>query len=181
MNGLIKMISILTLWAFVSSSCANSQNMINNSNVKVLDLDRYMGTWYEIARYPHSFEKGLVGVTATYSIKENGMIEVINQGYKNTLDGKLSKAVGKAKIPDMTDPGRLRVSFFWIFYADYLVMELDEDYEWVVIGSRSPNYLWILSRSPKMDIELYNSILKKIESRGYDTGKLIKVLQPELH
>jgi lipocalin len=152
--------------------------MINTKTVKTLDIQKYLGTWYEIARFPHSFEKGLVGVTATYSMDEKGKIKVVNQGYKGTLDGELDVAVGKAKIPDMNDPAKLKVSFFWFFYGDYYIMELDsENYEWAVIGSSTPKYLWILSRKPQMDPVLYKDLIKRIEARGYDLDKLYKVPQ----
>lgn len=150
---------------------------MNNSTVKELDLPRYLGTWYEIARFDHKFERGLQGVTATYSMRDDGKIKVLNQGYENTLEGKLSVAEGKAKLTD--DPGKLKVSFFWIFYADYFVMELDENYRWVLIGSSSDKYLWILSRTLKLDDNIKNLILHKAEKRGYDTSKLIWVEQKE--
>jgi len=152
--------------------------MINTETVKELDLDRYLGKWYEIARYPHSFEKNLVGVTATYLIRNDGKIKVLNQGYKHTLDGKLSKAVGKAKIPDpVNEPAKLKVSFFLWFYGDYFVIELDENYQWAVIGSSSPNYLWILSRTPQLEDDVYNDLIARIKKRGYDLDKLILVKQ----
>lgn len=159
-------------------SCTNTKTMINTKTVDNLSLEKYLGKWYEIARFPHSFEKGLVGVTATYSMRDDGKIKVLNQGYKNTLDGELSTATGKAKIPDLNKPGRLRVSFFWIFYSDYLVLELDEkNYEWAVIGSSSDNYLWILSRTPQMEKSLYDELINKLINRKYNVNKLIIVEQ----
>jgi len=159
------------------ASCQQNKNNIemDNSTVKQLDLQRYLGTWYEIARFDHSFERGLLGVTATYSMRDDGKIKVLNQGYENTLDGKLSVAEGKAKLTD--DPGKLKVSFFWIFYADYFVMELDENYQWALIGSKSDKYLWILSRTPKLGDKVKNLILHHATKRGYDTSKLIWVEQ----
>jgi lipocalin len=151
--------------------------MIDKTVVTELQLDKYLGTWYELARYDHSFERNLVGVTATYSMREDGKIKVLNSGYKNTLDGPLSEAVGKAKIPNLDEPAKLKVSFFWIFYGDYFVMDLDEDYQWALIGSSSDKYLWILSRVPHMDDLLYNDLLAKLTHRGYDVSKLIKVPQ----
>lgn len=151
--------------------------MIDKTTVKELDLNRYLGTWYEIARFPHSFEKNLVGVTATYRLRDDGKIRVINQGYKNTLDGEPSIAEGKAKIPDKLEPGKLKVSFFWIFYADYLVLELDENYQYAMIGSSSPKYFWILSRTPQMDPDTYEMLLEKARKRGYNMEKLEKVPQ----
>jgi lipocalin len=151
---------------------------IDTSTVDTLDIDRYLGTWYEIARFPHSFEKNLVGVTATYSMRKDGKIRVLNQGYKGKLDGKLSRAEGRAKIPDPADPTRLKVSFFLFFYGDYYVLELDKDYRWAMIGSSSPNYFWILSRTPQMDPEEYSRLLKNARERGYELDQLIKVEQP---
>ncbi|HEX7584249.1 MAG TPA: lipocalin family protein, partial [Prolixibacteraceae bacterium] len=149
------------------------------TTVKTLDLNRYLGTWYEIARFPHSFEKNLVGVTATYSLNDDGKIEVLNQGFKNTLDGAPSKAVGKAKIPDKSEPGKLKVSFFWIFYADYNMLELDENYQYAMIGSSSDKYFWILYRTPQMESATYEMLLEKARKRGYNLDKLYKVPQKE--
>ncbi|MCY1720981.1 lipocalin family protein [Prolixibacteraceae bacterium Z1-6] len=151
--------------------------MIDKTVVKELDFDRYFGTWYEIARYDHRFEQGLVGVTATYSLRNDGKIKVVNRGYKESLQGPLSEAEGKAKVPDKNVPGKLKVSFFWIFYGDYFVLDLDEDYQWVLIGSSSDKYLWILSRTPQISDELYQQLLVKLSKRGYDVSRLIKVEQ----
>jgi len=152
--------------------------MIDNTVVKELNIQKYLGIWYEIARYDHSFERGLVGVTANYSMRDDGKIKVINSGYKNSLEGKFSQAVGKAKIPDLNNyPAKLKVSFFLFFYGDYYVMELDKNYQWAVIGSSSDKYLWILNREPQMEEKLYNELLNKIQKRGYDISKLIKVEQ----
>lgn len=151
--------------------------MIDKTVVKELDIERYLGRWYEISRYDHSFERGLVGVTAFYSLREDGKIKVVNSGYKKTLDGQRSEAIGKAKIPDATIPSKLKVSFFWIFYADYFILELDKNYQWAIIGSSSDNYLWILSRTPQLEKSLYNELLNKITKRGYDVNKLIRVEQ----
>lgn len=151
--------------------------MIDKTVVKELDIEKYLGKWYEIARYDHSFERGLVGVTATYELRDDGKIKVINSGFKGTLEGKKSEAIGKAKIPNPDVPSKLKVSFFWFFYADYFVLELDENYQWAVIGSSSDKYLWILSRTPQMDEHLYNQILENLKKRGYDVQKLIQVEQ----
>lgn len=144
---------------------------------KDVELKKFLGVWYEIARFPHSFERDLVGVTATYSLKKNGNIQVINQGYKNTLDGKLKRAKAFAKIPNPSEPGRLKVYFFWPFGADYLILDLDKEYRWALVGSSSPSYLWILSRTPQMDDRLYESIVEKAKSLGYDTSRLELVPQ----
>ncbi len=172
-----KNLTLLLAVLFLISSCKGQHTMIDKTVVKELDIERYLGTWYEIARYDHSFERGLVGVTATYSFRDDGKIKVINSGFKETLDGKRSEAIGKAKIPNPDEPAKLKVSFFWFFYADYFVLELDDNYQWAVIGSKSDKYLWILSRTPHIDESLYNELLDKLKKRGYDVSKLIKVEQ----
>ena len=167
-------ILIAFLFFIITGGCQNKKSEdMNTSTVKELDLHRYLGTWYEIARFDHRFESGLAGVTATYSMRDDGKIRVLNQGYKNTLDGELSVAEGKAKFT--AEPGKLKVSFFWIFYADYLVMELDENYQWALIGSKSDKYLWILSRTPKLEDNVKILVLNHATKRGYDTSKLIWV------
>jgi apolipoprotein D and lipocalin family protein len=150
------------------------------STVKELDLERYMGTWYEIARFDHSFERDLVGVTAYYELRPDGKITVINAGYKNSFEGKYKTAKGKAKQPNPNEPGKLKVAFFLFFYADYFILELDKDYQWVLIGSSSEKYLWILSRTPQPERETLDEILEKARERGYDTDKLIWVEQKEI-
>ena len=179
MKAFLLTLNFLFIFAAFSQN-KNIDSMIDTSTVRNVDIKRYMGKWYEIARYPHSFEKGLTGVTATYKLLSNGRIEVTNSGYKNTLDGKLKTAKGKAKIPDQNDPAKLKVSFFLFFYGDYYILELDPDYQWVLIGSSSDKYLWILSRTPSLDPVIYNSLLENAKNRGYDINKLIKVPQKEI-
>jgi len=164
-----------------STSAQNQEAMIDKKVVKELDLQKYLGTWYELARYNHRFERGLVGVTANYSIREDGKIKVLNSGYKKSLDGRFKQAEGKAYLPDpKLEPGKLKVSFFWNFYGDYFVLDLDENYQWAIVGSNSDKYLWILSRTPQLNQDLYNKLLDKIKLRGYDVSQLIKVEQKPL-
>jgi apolipoprotein D and lipocalin family protein len=171
----IKTILLFSILFTFSACNAQNTNNMDYSTINELDLQRYLGTWYEIARFDHRFERGLQGVTATYSMRDDGKIKVVNQGYKNSLDEKLDVATGKAKLTD--DPGKLKVSFFWIFYGDYYILELDEDYRWALIGSSSPKYLWILSRTPKLEDPVKNRIIELAKKRGYDTSKLIWVEQ----
>jgi len=167
---------ILIFTSLLMAGCKNQNSAImNQPGIETFDLQRYLGKWYEIARYDHRFERGLEGVTATYSLRDDGKIKVVNAGYKNSLDGKYKEAAGKAKTTDV--PGRLKVSFFWFFYADYIILELDEDYRWALIGSSSDKYLWILSRTPQLDEQTREHILTKARERGYDTSKLIWVQQ----
>lgn len=175
------MVKLLLLLVTTTTSCTMKQaDNTQRATVANVDLERYVGVWYEIARFPHSFEKGLVGVTATYTKLANGKIEVLNQGFKGTLDGKRSKAKAWAKIPDPNEPGRLKVYFFWPFGAEYLILDLDEEnYSYVLVGSSSPNYLWIMSRTPQMPEETYNYLVGKAEELGYNTQKLERVPQRE--
>ncbi len=175
MNKVVAALICFFIVAGCSSQTKNGNGMMQT--VKNVDLERYMGTWYEIGRFPHSFEKDLVGVTATYRLKDNGKVEVLNQGYKNSLDGKLKRAKGFAKVPDPNEPGRLKVYFFWPFGGDYLILDLDDEYRWVLVGSYSLNYLWIMSRTPQMPQEEYNRLVEKARSLGYDISRIELVEQ----
>jgi apolipoprotein D and lipocalin family protein len=139
--------------------------------VSGFDLNRYLGKWYEIARLPNPFEKELVNVTATYSLRSDGKVKVVNEGYKQTRLGKHKVAVGKAKFAKSPDRGYLRVSFFWIFYGDYVIIELDPDYHYAMVAS-SHKYLWILAREPKMDSAVLDNLIKRAQELGFDTSKL---------
>lgn len=152
-------------------------NKIDNSTVKEIDLNRYMGRWYEIARFDHFFERGLVGCIAEYSFRDDGLIKVVNTGYKRSFDGKFKESVGKARVKDSGIPGQLEVAFFLNFYGDYYVLELAPDYSYVLVGSSSDDFLWILSRTPKMKKEDLDFLLMRAQQRGYDISKLIMVEQ----
>ncbi|MBN1109678.1 MAG: lipocalin family protein [Methanomassiliicoccales archaeon] len=139
-----------------------------------VDLERYMGTWYEIAKFPQRFEDGLVGITATYSFLPNGKVMVLNSGYVGDFDGKRRTAKGKAWVVDKRTNAKLKVSFFWPFSGDYWILELGKDYEYAVVGEGSRRYLWILSRTPRMDEPVYNGILERLKEKGFDISKLEK-------
>ncbi len=151
--------------------------MAQKKYIENLDVNRYMGVWYELARFPHKFERNLVGVTATYSLTGKGDIKVENAGHYLTLGGKIEKAIGKARFAGKKHNGHLKVSFFLWFYSDYYIMELDDSYKWALIGSSSDKYLWILSREPHMDRTTYEMILDKARSLGYDLSNLQEVPQ----
>ena len=147
----------------------------DNSTVNSFDLSRYLGEWYEIARYDHSFERGMDNTMAQYILQDDGKVIVLNTGWKN---GKFKLAEGKAKYPDPEDdPGALRVSFFLFFYSDYNVMMVDDNYQISLVGSKAEKYLWILSRTPVPDPDLLDMVLAEAKDRGYDTSKLIWVDQ----
>jgi apolipoprotein D and lipocalin family protein len=145
--------------------------------VENLDIDKYLGTWYEIARLPNGFEKGLECVTATYSLKKNGKIEVLNKGYTSGTSGRLKTAKGVAWVPDPAYPGRLKVRFFWPFSGDYYITALDEAYSYALVGDPSRQYLWILSRTKEMNEALYAELLKRADENEFDIKPILKVKQ----
>ena len=139
------------------------------------EINRYLGTWFEIARLDHSFERGLSEVTAEYSLREGGGVRVLNRGY-DAEDKEWREAEGKAFF--IEDPGTamLKVSFFGPFYGGYNVIDLDKDnYEWALVAGPNRAYLWILARSPEIDPSVYKRLLKKADSLGFPINKLIWV------
>ena len=148
----------------------NGNQKIDNSTIETLDVARFMGKWYEIARYDHRFEKDMTNVSATYTLLDNGRIEVLNAGYKN---GEYKEIKGKAKQPNPDDPGKLKVSFFLWFYSDYYILDIAPDYSHVIIGSSTDKYLWIMSREPVLPDNILSELIEKIHQRGYDTDRLV--------
>lgn len=144
---------------------------INNKPVPI-DLNKYLGKWYEIARFDHSFERDMQRVSAEYILMPDGKIKVINTGYR---DGKYKETIGKAKTTDTS--GLLRVSFFLNFFSDYRILMIDKDYQYVLIGGNSPKYLWIMSRTPQLSDDVLQKLINAAKERGYDTEKLIFVEQ----
>ena len=147
------------------------------TTVSHVDLTRYMGEWYEIARYPNSFQKGCVGSKATYTLLDDGKVSVLNECYDGSFGGKLRSAKGKAWVVDKETNAKLKVSFFWFFAGDYWIIDLGRDYEYAVIGHPKRKYLWILSRTKEMDEGVYEGILSLLRDKQYDTSKLIKTIQ----
>lgn len=152
----------------------DSKPRIEFRPIRNFNLDRYLGRWYEIARFDHRFERGLDYVTAEYSLNDNGSIKVVNRGFDDR-DGRLHETVGKAKTT--STPGLLRVSFFLFFYSDYNILALGDNYDWVLLGSSSTKYLWIMSRTPTLPEQRIEYIIDIARQYGYDTSKLIFVKQ----
>jgi apolipoprotein D and lipocalin family protein len=172
---LIQTIAMIVPTQFVAGSRTKSLGQL--ATVSRVDIQRYLGAWYEIARYPNRFEQNCVGVTATYSLRKDGMINVYNHAYLHTLAGKEFSITGKAKISDATNNAKLRVSFFGPFYADYWIISLGEEYDYAVVSEPSRQYLWILSRTPQMEEERYQQILHFLAGAGFDICKLSLTLQ----
>ena len=138
-----------------------------------VELNRYIGKWYEIARYPNRFERDCErDVTADYSILADGDIRVLNSCV--TAEGREKRAVGTARVVDKTTGAKLKVTFFWPFYGNYWVIQLGENYEYAVVGEPSRRYLWILSRSPLFPEERYQQVLSRLRTQGYEPSKLAK-------
>ena len=145
--------------------------------VSAVDLSRYAGRWYEIARLPNRFEKKCVdSVTATYTLRSDGKVDVVNRCRK--ADGKYTSAKGKAKIVDKKTNAKLTVTFFWPFYGDYWILDLGPDYEYAVVGAPNRDYLWILSRTPQIDTQLYQRLLAKMATHGFETQRMIRTSHP---
>ena len=136
-----------------------------------VELQRYLGKWYEIAHLPARFEEGCSEITATYSLAEDGSISVLNECKKN---GKLKLAKGKAKVVDKSSGAKLKVTFFWPFYGDYWIIDLGKDYDYAVVGTPNRRYLWILSRTPQMDTKLFSQLIELVKSKGFDVENLIR-------
>lgn len=139
------------------------------------ELDRYLGQWYEVARLDHRFERGLSNVTATYSMRKDGGVSVLNRGY-SVDKGEWQEATGKAYFVGNTDVGQLKVSFFGPFYGGYNIIELDkEDYQYALVVGPDRGYLWILSRSPQLDSATLSALIDKARSLDFATDQLIYV------
>jgi apolipoprotein D and lipocalin family protein len=163
---------LLMLLVFLSGCTGIPEGV---SPVSGFDVNRYLGTWYEIARLDHSFERGLQQVTAEYSLRDDGGIRVVNQGYNNAKQ-RWEKAEGKAYFTGESDVGRLKVSFFGPFYGGYNIIDLDrESYQYALVSGPDTSYLWILARQPVLDASTINQLLAKASGHGFDISRMIFV------
>ncbi len=138
-----------------------------------VDLPRYLGKWYEIARYENSFQRDCYGTTATYSLREDGDIRVVNRCFMGSLEGEVDEAIGRAWVTDAETNAKLKVRFFWPFSGRYWIIDLGDDYEFAVVGEPSRKYLWILARTPHLAPEVYAEILNRLIQSGYDPKRLL--------
>jgi len=148
------------------------------TTVPDVDIMKYSGKWYEIARLPNSFEKGLICCTAEYGLRDDGKIRVTNVGHKEEDTAKIKTVHGKAWVPDKNEPGRLKVQFFWPFSGRYYIFHLDkENYQYALVGDPSRKYLWLLARTPMIEDSLYRQLLEIALKNEFEVGNVIKVRQ----
>jgi apolipoprotein D and lipocalin family protein len=145
--------------------------------VTPIDLNRYAGLWYEIARFENGFEKKCAGVTAEYKLRKDGKVDVLNTCHKDTPQGKARTAKGVARVTDPATNAKLKATFFWPFEGDYWVLDRAEDYSWALVGEPSGRYLWMLARSAKIDEGLKADLVTRLKARGYNVEALHWTLQ----
>ncbi|MDH3990285.1 MAG: lipocalin family protein [Gammaproteobacteria bacterium] len=166
------------LTAVLQSGCAGAPDGVEV--VSDFELNRYLGTWYEIARLDHRFERGLSRVTANYSMRDDGGVSVVNRGYQISSE-EWEEATGKAYFVGAPDIGQLKVSFFGPFYGGYNIMELDkDDYQYALVAGPDRSYLWILARSPKLDQETLDALVNIAKNANFPIEELIYVDQSEI-
>jgi apolipoprotein D and lipocalin family protein len=157
-------------------ACATRPAQPPVQTVAAVDLNRYAGTWYEIARFPNSFQDGrdrrCVATTATYALRPDGQVAVTNRCLDAANDGRETVARGSAHAVEGSNNARLRVTFFWPFYGDYWVIGLDPGYRWAVVGAPGRDYLWILSRTPAMAPGDYAEAVGIAAAQGFEIGRL---------
>lgn len=165
LTAILLMLSFFSLFA---------QKNTELQTVPHVDLNRYLGKWYDIASFPQRFQKGCSCTTAEYALKENGTITVTNTCNK---EGKKKVATAKAKVVDKKTNAKLSVQFFWPFKGKYWIIDLADDYSYAVVGHPNREYLWILSRTKDMEKATYDGILARIKEKGFDLSKLQKTVQ----
>jgi len=166
-----KLLLIMSLLLFLG--CKNYKPL---ETVASVDVEKYMGKWYEISTIPQRFQKGCHCTTAEYSLTEKGYVKVKNSCKKDSVDGPLSQIEGKAFIVKNSNNSKLQVQFFWPMKAKYWIIDLAPDYSYAVVGHPNRKYLWILSRTPQMDESIYQQIINNLKEKDYNTDLLVKTI-----
>ena len=169
----------LSLLFALAMGCASAPPPNAPPVVEQVELERYLGTWYEQARKPIRVQEGCIGTTATYSLREDGDIDVVNRCIEEEWGGDEKVANGKAWVVDEETNARLKVRFFWPFSGDYWIVGLDEAYQWAIFGSPDYDYLWLLTRDPVISPELYEDMVAKARALGYEVDDLVRTPQRE--
>lgn len=171
--SLVLSVTIIFTSIFLSSCSVKPPK--NVEAIKNFELERYLGTWYEVARLDHSFERGMTDVTAQYSMREDGGVRVINKGYLVDKE-RWKEAEGKAYFVEDEKTGFLKVSFFGPFYGAYVIFRLDSvNYQYALVSGPNEEYLWLLARTPSLNKRTKEHLVDFAKSRGFDTSKLIYV------
>jgi apolipoprotein D and lipocalin family protein len=181
MHNLINCIGTILILAFLSACTPPPVNRTATAPlqaVEAVDVERYMGLWFEIARFENSFEEGCVGVTAEYSLQPNGKVKVVNTCRKGVLEGPVETAEGEARIVNPPANSKLKVSFFGPFEGDYWIIGLAPDYSWALVGEPEGRYLWLLARTPRIPPALRDELTAKLAGLGYNIQALVWVTQP---
>lgn len=163
-----------TIFLFITTIVTNGQTL---TTVASVDLNKYAGKWFEIASYPQRFQKGCHCTTAEYTLSGTGYIIVENRCNKDSVSGKQSYIKGKAFVVKNTGNAKLKVQFFWPFKGKYWIIDLADDYSYAVVSHPNRKYLWILSRTPKMDNTIYQEILSRLKEKRFDLTKLQSTIQ----
>ena len=166
----IRLLALIVSLPLLTMACTGVPDGIEP--VTGLDTERYLGRWHEVARLDHSFERGLVDVTAEYSLLDDGGIRVLNSG-TDSDSGERESAEGRAKFVGDSDVGHLKVSFFGPFYGSYVIFELDPAYQYAFVAGFNTDYLWLLSRTPSVSDEVRQRFVERAGAAGFDTEKLI--------
>jgi apolipoprotein D and lipocalin family protein len=167
------MLTFIIVTGILSSSLKGQEL----KTVEYVDLAKYAGKWYEIASYPQRFQKNCVGTTAEYVLDPKGFVRVTNKCYKDSFEGRLISIKGKAFVEKNSGNARLKVQFFWPFRGKYWIIDIDTDYNYAVVSHPNREYLWILSRSARMDEKTYQIICEKLIKMQFDLSRLKKTLQ----
>src|SRR5512146_347259 len=166
------------LLGLVGAACATTTtarlHLPELRTVPRVDVRRYVGTWYEIASFPQSFQRGCTATTATYTLRDDGEIDVVNRCREGSPDGPEKVARGRARVVDPSTNAKLEVSFFRPFWGDYWIVDLGADYEYAAVGHPGRDYLWILSRTQSMKAEVYEAIVRRLAAQGYETNRLVR-------
>jgi apolipoprotein D and lipocalin family protein len=177
MKRVVGMVWGLALSAGCATSTTERLRLPPLQTVAHVDLSRYLGTWYEIANFPQSFQRGCTATTATYTLRADGDIDVLNRCRKGSVDGEEKSALGRARVVDRATNAKLEVSFFRPFWGDYWIIDLSDDYSYAVVGHPGRDYLWILARTPTMTEATYQSVVTRLQAQGYETSRLVRTLQ----
>jgi len=167
-------VSLSIIFLIMSATISNSQELKTVLNV---DIAKYCGKWYEIASYPTRFQKGCHCTTAEYTLSDKGYVIVENRCNRDSVNGKISHIKGKAFVVQNSGNAKLKVQFFWPFRAKYWIIDLADDYSYAVVSHPNKKYLWILSRTPKMDNLVYEQILSRLKAKGFDLTILKRTVQ----